>query len=198
MRRRLSAVVLGLTSVFLLAGPVFADTVPGPGNFRDSGSSTYLNAGASECSRTTCTDTYVNGSTTDLQSGDSYVQICVDQFSYPLKGGKKVHFLSGCADIAPSIASDLSSASIDATIAAESCNRTCSTVNVSLSLSLTAVSSPNAYSYTQKQQYGTCIDTYRVRGESRDAEGTVVINGSTLDAFGQIASETFAFSSRCR
>jgi hypothetical protein len=185
-------------SVFVLAGPVFADTVPGPGNFRDSGSSTYVNAWASECGRNTCTDTNIYGSITDLQGGESFANVCVDQFTYPLRGGQRVKFLSGCADIAPSIASDLSSASFDVTIAADSCHRTCTTVQLSVSLSLTAISDPNSYSYTQKYQYGTCIDTYRVRGESRDAEGSIVINGSTLDAFGQIGSETFAFSTRCR
>ena len=70
-------------------------------------------------------------------------------------------------------------------------------VEVSVSLSLAAISDPNSYSYTQKQEYENCVDTYRVKGQSADAEGTMVVNGSSLDAFGQIGSETFAFSSRC-
>lgn len=198
MRRRLSAVVLGLVSVLLLAAPAYADTVPGPGNFRDSGSSEYVNAGSTECGTTTCTDTFIYGSTTDLQGGGSYSYVCVDQFTYPLRGGGRFKSLSGCAEVAPTIASDLSSASVDATILADSCGRrTCSTVEVSVSLSLAAISDPNAYSYTQKQEYENCVDTYRVKGQSADAEGTMVVNGSSLDAFGQIGSETFAFSSRC-
>jgi hypothetical protein len=199
MRRRLSAVVLGLTSVFVLAGPVFADTVPGPGNYRDSGSTTYLNAWASECGRTSCTDTNVWAYNTELQSGDSYVEVCVDQFTYPIRGGGKYRSLSACAPVSADIAGDLSAATIDATLDGQSCGqRSCTSAQVSLSVSLSAVSASNSYSRTEKYQYGTCIDTYRVRGESRDAEGTLVINGSTLDAFGQIGSETFAFSTRCR
>jgi hypothetical protein len=199
MRRRLSAVVLGLMSVFVLAGPVFADTVPGPGNYRDSGSTTYLNAWASVCGRTTCTDTNVWAYNTELQSGDSYVEVCADQFTYPIRGGGKYRSLSACAPVSADIAGDLSAATIDATLDGQSCNqRTCTSTQVSLSLSLSAVSASNSYSRTEKYQYGTCIDTYRVRGQSRDAEGSLVINGSTLDAFGQIASESFAFSTRCR
>jgi hypothetical protein len=198
MRRRLSAVVLGLVSVLLLAAPVYADTVPGPGNYRDSGSSDYLSAWSSECGTTTCTDTSIYASNTALQGGDSYAFVCVDQYTYPLRGGGRTSWLSGCADVGPTIASDLSSASVDATILADSCGRrTCSTVEVSVSLSLAAIGDPNSYSYTQKQEYGNCVDTYRVKGQSVDAEGTMVVNGSSLDAFGQIASETFAFSSRC-
>jgi hypothetical protein len=186
-------------SVFVLAGPVFADTVPGPGNFRDSGSSFYVNAWASECGRTTCTDTNVYGNTTNLKGGDSYVEVCVDQFTYPIKGGGKFRSLSACAQVGPDVAADLSSASIDATADGYSCSRrSCSNVTVSLSLSLAAVSSPNSYSYTQKQQYGTCVDTYRVQGQATDAEGSIGVNGSSLSAFGQIGSESFAFSTRCR
>ena len=60
------------------------------------------------------------------------------------------------------------------------------------------MSDPNAYSYTQKQQYQNCTDTYRVRGEASDAEGTIDLDGTTLEAFGNLGDETFAFSTRCR
>ena len=121
MRRRLLGVIVGSVLALAIAGPALADTVPGPGNFRDSGDRTFL---------------YAFGS--------------------------------------------------------------CTTIEVSLSVSLAAVGSPNAYSYTQKNQYQNCTDTYRVRGEAADAEGTIVLNGSSIDAFGQLGSESFAFSTRCR
>ena len=199
MRRRLLAVCLGLLSALAIAGPALADTVPGPGNFRDSGDSTYLSSFGSVCGQSTCTDTNIYGSNTDLQGGDSFAFVCVDQFTYPIRGGGRFRSLSGCADIGPDVASDLSSGSAEATILADSCGRrSCTTIEVSLSVSLDAVGSPNAYSYTQKNQYQNCTDTYRVRGEAADAEGTIVLNGASIDAFGQLGSESFAFSTRCR
>ena len=66
-----------------------------------------------------------------------------------------------------------------------------------MSVSLTAVAAPNSYSYTQKNTYQNCTDTYRVRGQAADAEGSISVDGTSLEAFGQIGSETFAFSSRC-
>jgi hypothetical protein len=198
MRRRLSAVMLAAIAVLVLAAPAYADTVPGPGNFRDSGSSEYVNAWATACDQTTCTDTNIYSSNTDLQGGDSFAYVCVDQFTYPLRGGGRFKSLSGCADIGPTVASDLSSASVAATILADSCGRrTCSTVEVAVSLSLAAIADPNSYSYTQKNGYENCVDTYRVKGDSADAEGTLVVNGSSLAAYGQIGAETFAFSTRC-
>jgi hypothetical protein len=199
MRRRLLAVIVGGLLALTIAGPAFADTVPGPGNFRDSGDRTFLYAFGSVCSQTTCTDTNVFSDATDLQSGDTFVSLCVDQFTYPIRGGGRFRSLSGCAEVGPDVASDLSSGSVEATFLADSCGRrSCTTIEVSLSVSLDAVGSPNAYSYTQKNQYQNCTDTYRVRGEAADAEGTILLNGSSIDAFGQLGSESFAFSTRCR
>ena len=200
MRRRLFALGIGVLSALAVAGPAFADTSPGPGNFRDSGRSDYFNAYASDCGQNTCTDTNVYGQVTDLQSGDSFVSICFDQFTYPLRQGGPVSDLSGCTEVAPTIAGDLSSASADVTILAQQCGRrSCSgESSVSVSVDLAAISSPNAYSYTQKQQYENCTDTYRVRGQAADAAGTITVDGASLDAFGNIGSETFAFSTRCR
>jgi hypothetical protein len=200
MRRRLLAIGIGVLSALAVAGPAFADTSPGPGNFRDSGSTDYLNAWASVCSQSSCTDTSIYAQVTDLQGGDSFVSVCFDQFTYPARQGGQVSDLSGCTEVAPTIAKDLSSASLDVTILAQQCGRrTCSgETSVSVSVDLTAIGSPNAYSYTQKNQYQNCTDTYRVRGQAADAEGTITVDGASLDAFGQIGSETFAFSTRCR
>jgi hypothetical protein len=199
MGRRLSAILLGLLSAFVLAGPVLADTTPGPGNFRDSGSSDYFSAFATECGQSTCTDTYVYGANVDLQGGESFSYLCVDQFTYPLRGGGRFRSLSGCADTNVNIASDLTSATASATILADACGRrTCSSEEVTVSVSLTGSGDGNAYSYTQKDQFENCTDTYRVRGERAPAEGTIVLNGTEMSAFGEIGSETFAFSSRCR
>ena len=200
MRRRLSGVALGLIAVLVLAAPVFADTVPGPGNFRDSGSSDYASAFATVCGQSSCTDTFVGASNVTLQHGERFVSVCVEQFTYPVRGGGKFRSLFGCNEnVGPSIASDLSSASANATITADSCGRrSCSTAQVTVSLSLDAVAAPVGYSYTQKSTYGTCTDTQRVKGQASDAEGTMVVNGTSSAAFGQIGSETFAFSSRCR
>jgi hypothetical protein len=201
MRRRLFAVLIGCLSALALAGSAFADTVPGPGNFRDSGSDVYLYAFASECNQATCTDTNVSANVTTLRGGDVFSFVCVDQFTYSVRGGGGGTSLSGCTeDGTINIADDLSSGSVEATVLAQECGRhTCSQeVELSASADLTAVSGVNAYSYTQKNQYENCTDTYRVRGESRDAEGSIVVDGTTLPAFGQLGAETFAFSSRCR
>ena len=198
MRRRLTAGLLGLISVLALAGPAFADTTPTP-NYRDSGTAEYLSAFATECSQSTCTDTFVYGANIDLQREDGYSYVCIEQYTYPIRGGGRFTSFYGCADTGINVASDLSSASADATILAESCGRrTCSTDEISLSLSLTAVSDPIPYSYTQRNRYGDCVDTYRVAGDAADAEGTLELDGTVLDAYGQIGSENFAFSSRCR
>ena len=200
MRRRLLALGIGALSALAVAGPAFADTTPDPGNFRDSGSTRYFNAGASECGQSSCTDTNVSGQITELRSGETFVSICFDQFTYPIRGGGQVSGLSGCADgVSMTIAGDLSTASADVTLIAQQCGRRCSgEQSVSVSVDLSAIGSPNAYSYTQKQQFENCTDTYRVRGQAADAEGTITVDGTSLDAFGQIGSETFAFSSRCR
>jgi hypothetical protein len=202
MRRRLFAVLVGCLSALAISGAVFADTVPGPGNFRDSGSSVYLYAFSSECGPSMCTDTNVYGYVTNLRGGDTITTVCVDQYSYQTRGGGgSGNFLSGCAeDGTVNIAADLSSGSVAATVLAQECGRhSCSAeVELSVSAELTAFSGPNAYTYTQKQQYENCTDTYRVKGQSTDAEGTMVVDGTELYAGGQIGEETFAFSSRCR
>jgi len=199
MGRRLSAILLGLISAFALAGPVLADTTPGPGNFRDSGTSDYFSAFATACGQSTCTDTFVSGASVDLQGGESFSYLCVDQFTYPLRGGGRFRSLSGCADTNVSIASNLTSASASATIFADACGRrTCSSQEVTVSVSLTGSGDGNAYSYTQKDQFENCTDTYRVRGERAPADGSIVLNGTEMSASGEIGSETFAFSSRCR
>jgi hypothetical protein len=202
MRRRLTAVLVGCLCALAITGTALADTSPGPGpgNFRDSGDSLYMYAFASECGQATCTDTNVYGQVTDLRGGDTFSIVCFDQFTYQIRGGGGFSSLSGCAEgVGPDIASDLSSGSIEATIVAQECGRhSCSQeVELSVSADLTAVSGPNAYSYTQKNQYENCTDTYRVRGEASDAEGTISFDGTTLDAFGQLGDESFAFSSRC-
>ncbi|HET9520235.1 MAG TPA: hypothetical protein VFO73_04230 [Candidatus Limnocylindrales bacterium] len=199
MGRRIGAVAFGLLLSVALAAPVLADTTPDPGNYRESGSALYVNAGASECGQTTCTDTFVYGAIVELQGGGSDAYVCVDQFTYPLRGGGRVDYFFGCASVAPDIAHDLSSASVDVTIFGESCGRrTCTPAEKSVAMSLTAFGDPNSYSSTQKNEYGNCIDTYRIRGQASDAEGTIEIDGASLFAFGQIGEESFTFSSRCR
>lgn len=61
-----------------------------------------------------------------------------------------------------------------------------------------AIAEPVPYSYTSRSQWQNCSDSYRVRGESAEAQGTVTVDGTELAASGQIGSETFAFSTRCR
>ena len=198
MRRRLSASFLALVASLVLAAPVFADTVPGPGNFRDSGTSEYFYASGGECGASSCTDYSVYGQIVDLQGGDTFASVCVDISTYPLHGGRG-DYRYGCVEVAPDIAADLSSASFSGTIPLESCNRQgCTVENIDVSASIAAVSDPNSYSYTQKNTFENCTDTYRVRGDVADAEGSISVDGTSLSAYGQIGSETFAFSSRCR
>ena len=202
MRRRLFAVFVGIVLALALVGPVLADTTPGPGpgNFRDSGDNTYLFAFGSVCGQSTCTDTNVSANAFDLQGGDTFLSVCVDQFTYPIRGGNRFKSLSGCSDASgPDIAADLSSGSASASIVADSCGRrSCSSVDVSVSVNLDAVAAPGAYSYTQKNTFQNCTDTQRVRGQASDAEGSIVLNGTSMDAFGQIGAESFTFSERCR
>jgi hypothetical protein len=198
MRRRISTAFLALVASLALAAPVLADTVPGPGNFRDSGTSDYFYAFAGECGQSTCTEFNVYAQIVNLQSGDTFASVCLDRSTYPIRGGRG-SYESGCVEAAPNIASDLSSASFSGTIPLESCNRrVCTVEEVDLSVSLSAVAAPNSYSYTQKNTFENCTDTYRVRGDVADAEGSISVDGTSLSAFGQIGSETFAFSSRCR
>jgi hypothetical protein len=199
MGRRLSAVVIGVVSALLMAGTAFADTTPGPGNFRDSGSTVYMNAFATECGPATCTDTYINASATDLQHDGSFSSVCVEQFTYPIRGGGRFRDLFGCGDTPINVASDLSSGSVDATITGDVCGRrTCTSEDISVSLSLSAIADPVAYSYSSKSKFDNCTDTFSVKGSAADAEGTMVVNGSSLSAQGQIGAESFTFSEHCR
>lgn len=199
MRRRLTGLILGLTAVFAMAGPALADTVPEPGNYRDSGTAQYFFSSAAECGTTTCTETNVNGQIFELQSGEIYSEVCFSQYTYSIRGGGRSSWMGGCSPSSPDFGEDLSSASFSGTISAESCGRrTCSFTDVALSVSLEAVTAPNAYSRTEKYQYESCIDTYRVRGESVQAEGTITLDGTTIDTWAVIGSESFAFSTRCR
>jgi hypothetical protein len=198
MRRRISAAILALVASLVLAAPAFADTTPGPGNFRDSGTSEYFNAFAGACGQATCTEVNVYAQNVVLQGGDTFASVWVDRFTYPIRGGRG-SYQSGCVEVGPTFASDLSSASFSGTIPLESCNRrTCTVEEVDLSVSLSAVAEPNSYAYTQKNTFENCTDTYRVRGDVADAEGSIDIDGTSMSAYGQIGSESFAFSSRCR
>jgi hypothetical protein len=116
MGRRLSAVVLGVVSALLFAGTAFADTTPGPGHFRDSGDRLYLNSFAYECGANRCTETYVSGEAVDLQHDGSISDACVEQFSYPIRGGARTRDFGLCGDATVNVASDLSSGSLDATL----------------------------------------------------------------------------------
>lgn len=198
MRRRLSAVVLGLVSVFALAGPVLADT-GGGFNYRDSGSAAYASAWATECAQSTCTDTNVWMSDVVLKSGERFTDLCVDQFTYPIRGNGRYRSFFGCATTSINIASDLSTASASATLDGYACGqRSCVEASLSVSVSLSAIAEPVPYSFTSRSQWQNCSDSYRVRGESAEAQGTVTVDGTELAASGQIGSETFAFSTRCR
>jgi hypothetical protein len=134
-----------------------------------------------------------------LQGGGSDAYVCVDQFTYAVRGGGRFSSFFGCAAVAPTIAKDLSSASASATVQGDTCGRrTCTADELSVSVSLASIGDPNSYSYTQKNEFGNCVDTYRVRGEAADAEGTMVVDGTSLLAYGQIGSESYSFSTRCR
>lgn len=201
MRRRISAVVLGLLAALALAGPAFADTTPGgPGeNFRQSGDALYFNASGGTCDGSTCTDTFVSGALVEFSDGSTLEEICVDQFTYAARTGRFISSFFGCAPVAPDIAEDTSSASAEVTVQGDRCGRrTCTADEVTVSLSLTAIGDPNSYSFSQKNEFDTCVDTVRVRGESSDAEGTLTVDGVETAAFGQIGSESFAVSTRCR
>ncbi len=203
MRRRISAVVIGLLAALAIAGPAFADTTPGPGgpggNFRQSGDALYFDAGAGSCSGSTCTDTFVYGSVVEFKDGTSEASVCVDQFTYAARTGRSSGFFSGCALVAPDIAADTSSVSVDVMIQGETCGRrSCTPDEVTLSVSLAAISDANAYSFTQKNQFGTCTDTVRVKGIASDVEGSLVVDGVEQYAFGRVGSESFSVSTRCK
>ena len=198
MRRRLTALILGLGAALAMAGPAMADTVPEPGNYRDSGTAQYFYAYSSECGMTSCTDTNVYGQIVQLRSGEVFTDVCLDRYTYSIRGGKG-SFEGGCVQASPDFGDNLSSVSFSGAIPLESCNRrTCTATPVSLSVSLDAVGGPTSYSRTEKYQFENCTDTYRVRGEQAQAEGTITVDGTTSDAFANIGSESFTFSSRCR
>jgi hypothetical protein len=200
MRRLVLAGSLGLLLVATLVQPVAADTGPGPGpQFRDSGSTVYFNAFTSSCGTNSCTDTFVSGYRSQSKSGDSISQVCVEQVAYALRGGKPFSDTFGCADAPIQVAGDLSSASAGSvSIAVDTCTRRCTSGgNLTVSASLNAIASPVAYSYTQRSKFGTCTDTFRVKGSAADAEGTLTVGSTIYAASGNIGAETFAFSSRC-
>ena len=122
MRRRLTALILGLSAALAMAGPAMADTVPEPGNYRDSGTAQYFYAYSSECGMTSCTDTNVYGQIVELRSGEVFTDVCLDRYTYSIRGGKG-SFEGGCVQASPDFGDNLSSVSFSGTIPLESCNR---------------------------------------------------------------------------
>lgn len=151
-----------------------------------------MGLGARLHSRGRCTEIFVDAADVNLQGGDAFAYVCVSIYSP--RGGA-----FGCADAAVAVASDLSSASVGpTTVLVESCGpRRCSTREVTVGAELTAIAAPNSYSRTERYEYDGCTDVFRVRGEASEASGTIVYDGNSLEAGGQIGSDQFSFSSRC-
>lgn len=194
MRRRLASAIGGLFLVLAIAGPAFADTSP-----QGSGDRVYFDANSAVCGQSTCTETFARAEAANFKSGESYSYLCVDQFTFSIRGGNRSKGFSGCADVPIDVADDLSSASASAHIVADSCGRrTCTTTELDVSVSLVATSDPAPYSYSYRNKFDTCTETGKVTGVSAEAQGTIDLNGSSIDAYGGIAAESFSYTVRCR
>lgn len=181
-----------MVAVLAIAAPAAAVAPERP---RGSYSGISFQAYASDCGRSQCTDYNVWAEQYSDSQGGEGTSVCVDVFTYSTRNGRGTG-AGGCVDGAAfTIASDLSSASLQPT-SIQICGRSCRTVTVAVELQ--ATSGEGSYRARSTQTDGTCTYTYTDSGSSRDAAGTLTWDGTSKDAFGSIQQYESAYSERCK
>lgn len=198
MRRSIS--VLGAVCLLLLVTAVPALAAPAP-RIHDSGSVDYAYASTSSCDASSCTDTYINVFTAVLDTGETQDIVCVDSFTYPLRGRGATSSTSGCGPVSSfTVANDLSTATLGTTtIDASTCTqRRCEPTTITVSGTFTATGTATSYSYRSTYKNGDCTERYAVKGTSTPATFEGTLNGDPFTSSdAAIGTERYNFSSTC-
>jgi hypothetical protein len=196
MRRILTSLVVLATLVLLLVAPAAAAPP-----VRDSSTQTFLSASSFECGPATCTDTFVDVFTVS----DEAMVVCLFESTFNIHTGRIISEGGRCSEEVSSdtleVEQDLSSAVLSPTQVTffECDEQGCvegDTVLVSAELTASGGSSTDRSRQTFTD--GTCTFTFTSSGESRQATGTVTIDGESMAVGGSIGSGKFTFMERCR
>jgi hypothetical protein len=183
--------------VLLLLGVLFSLVLPpsvAAASPRESFDRAGFDAFARECTRSSCTDTFVFAEIQVTDSGEVFTFACVDQ--HTVRRGRESSAF-GCVEGANvSVADDLSSATLSPTTFTICGGGQCSRVTVSATL--TAVSEEATFTARFTDRDENCTFAYSERGQRRRAEGTITVDGDALPAQGSISSSRVTLSERCR
>ncbi len=201
MRRLI--IILGAVVVLLAAASPAAAAPP----VRQSGTFETGNALASDCNQQgawlNCTDLSVDFF---VDSGFGFADACVSIFTYRVRangsGFQPLEELNGCGPAAAaSVADDLGSASLSATIQVGDCGPTgCApTESVTVAGEWTAIGDATPFSSRSTFKDGTCTFTHTSTGERAEASAVLTLDGEAYESvFAFIAREETTFTERCR
>ena len=204
--------LVALSVTMVLFGLVASSAAAAEGSrrpIRESGTNEYFNAFSSECTqeqaRTVCTDTSVYAETFTNRQGVESTFVCVDTNTYSISPSGRYSSLgseSGCTEVAGdavTVAGNLSSATLAPTdVELSSCNRRTCTVSrtVTVSGTLTGVGTVNSSSGRGTDKFDGCIIRYSYTSANRQGEGTITIDGTSMDATGGFGSTTYKVTYR--
>jgi hypothetical protein len=198
MRRTVSMVAAVCLLLLVTAAPALAASTP---RIHDSGNVSYASASSSTCGASTCTDTYINVFTAQLDTGATDNIVCVDTFTYSIRKGTGGSQSTLCGSASGfTVASDLSSASFgDSALTGSSCSgRRCTDTTGTISGTFSATGPGSSYSYRQSNTYPDCTERYSVKGTNRPASFSGTLNGGAIGlGDGVIGRERYNFSSTC-
>ena len=176
---------------------------------RESGTIESFNAFSTECTqeqgRTVCTDTSVYAETFTNELGMASTFVCVDTYTYSVSPSghiSNVDSESGCTEVAGdavTVSDNLSSATLAPTdVELSSCNRRTCTVSrtVTVSGTLSGTGTVNTSSDRGTDEFDGCTIQYSYSSASRQGEGTITIDGVSMDATGSFGSTTYKVTYR--
>jgi hypothetical protein len=194
MRRVVGSVVLLPILALLLAAPAAAAPP-----IKDSGTEQSFTAFTSSCGPATCTDTFVDA----FAAGEGVIVACVFQSTFNVHNGRVTSEESGCSETSSDalVIDDLSSASLAPTdVTFFNCNQQGCVEGDTVTVSAELTGSGPTFSESFRQTFndGTCTFRQSFSGDSRQATGSITIDGETAAADGGIRTGKFSFSEHCR
>lgn len=203
-------VVLAVAAVMLGLVASSASAAEGTGRpIRESGTSESFNAFSTECTqeqgRTVCTDTFVYAETFTNEQGVESTFVCVDTYTYSISPSGRYNTIGsefGCTEVAGdavTVSGDLSSATLAPTdVELYSCNRRTCTVSrtVTVSGTLAGTGTVNTSSGRGTEKFDGCTIRYSYSSASRQGEGTITIDGTSIEAIGGFGTWTYKVTYR--
>lgn len=198
MRRLLFSVTAVCLLVLATVAPAFAAQPP---RIHESGTVEYANAYTESCDATSCSSTYVDVYTYELDAGGTETIVCVYTATYPTRGRAGSSQTSGCGTASSfEVAADLSTATLGTTtISGDTCTRArCEPTTITVSGTFIATADSSPYSYRSTYRDGDCMERYSVKGSRAPASFEGTLDGVAISlADGSIVSETYTFFSTC-